>query len=291
MRNILLFLLVILNTCVYAQIELVKDINTNGVAGSSDPAESSSFLNAGNWSYFEAVNEEGRGLWKTDGTPGGTTLVKVMDNILLENSHLVLLADYMGKLLFSANDLLLGNELWISDGTGAGTFLLKDTNPGLPSGDPEGISIMDSALYFFAYGAVSGKELYRSDGTTAGTVLLKDINPGFGSSWYANSNVVINNHQLYFGANDNVHGVELWRSDGTAAGTQLVKDLAAGSSSSNPIGLDTVNSLVIFEATDTSSHLYVSDGSDTGTFLLQPLNRPLNFILTITTFTSGQKIV
>ena len=42
-----------------------------------------------------------------------------------------------GTLFFSANDGTNGNELWKSDGTAAGTVLVKDINPGGNASDPE----------------------------------------------------------------------------------------------------------------------------------------------------------
>ena len=35
-----------------------------------------------------------------------------------------------GRFVFSATDGINGNELWVTDGTSAGTTIVKDINPG-----------------------------------------------------------------------------------------------------------------------------------------------------------------
>ncbi|MFP2913773.1 hypothetical protein ACLESD_54090, partial [Pyxidicoccus sp. 3LFB2] len=68
-------------------------------------------------------------------------------------------------------------ELWKSDGTEAGTVRVKDIVPGPSSSSPQGLVVMNGALYFNAWDATTGSELWRSDGTEAGTVRVKDIYP------------------------------------------------------------------------------------------------------------------
>lgn len=126
---------------------------------------------------------------------------------------------------FTSADHRAGIELWRSDGTTAGTALVKDINPG-PDGSTsyshEMLNIQGT-LFFVADDGSSGYELWKSDGTEAGTTLVKDIQPGPGGSYPQNlANVA---GTLFFVADDGVHGGELWKSDGTEAGTTLVKDI------------------------------------------------------------------
>ena len=70
-----------------------------------------------------------------------------------------------------------------SDGTEAGTVLVKDINPGNDSSlFPAYLTAVGGTLFFTADDGVHGQELWKSDGTQAGTVLVKDINPGHGSA-------------------------------------------------------------------------------------------------------------
>jgi ELWxxDGT repeat protein len=139
-----------------------------------------------------------------------------------------------------------GQELWKSDGTAAGTVLVKDIRPGSGGSYPRYLTAAGNTLFFRANDGVNGYELWKSDGTAAGTVLVKDIRPGSSSSNLRNLTAVGNT--LYFTADDGVNGEELWKSDGTAAGTVLVKDIRPGSGGSNPQNLRVVGSTLYFTA-------------------------------------------
>ncbi len=131
------------------------------------------------------------------------------------------LTDVGGTLFFTANDGTNGYELWKSDGTQAGTVLVKDIWPGsLPSSpwsSRSDLTNVNGTLFFVAADGVHGSELWKSDGTEAGTVLVKDIWPGSDpSSCYSGPSSLTNvNGTLFFIANDGTHGYELWKSDGT----------------------------------------------------------------------------
>ena len=75
---------------------------------------------------------------------------------------------------------MAGNELWKSDGTAAGTVLVKDIVTTSyyygSSSYPSGLTAVGGTLFFTAVTRDTGTELWKSDGTAAGTVLVKDIN-------------------------------------------------------------------------------------------------------------------
>jgi ELWxxDGT repeat protein len=254
-----------------AGTQLVKDLLPSG---SSNPEQ---LTVIGNTLFFTAatVTGERRDLWKSDGTAAGTVLVKDFGSGTpfqngIQDGHPLVVAN--GKLYFAVMELLdLGRELWTSDGTTAGTVLLKDINPGFLSGAPQWITNVGGTLFFAAAEGATGTELWKSDGTTAGTVLVKDIRTGSGSS--APALLVAHGGLLYFSANDGVSGAELWRSDGTAAGTFAVKDIQPGADGSKPEELISAGGALYFRASTAAngSELWKSDGTAAGTALVRDI--------------------
>ena len=217
-------------------------------------------------------------LWKTDGTVSGTSLVK---NGSVTAAYLA--PPYFAKL----NNLLIfvyhnsgGNELWKSDGTTAGTVGIKDINPGGADGmaDPNGFdpyfTEMNGNIYFLAKTASNGVEIWKTDGTNAGTSLVKDINPGssdaFRFDWgnYSQPLKLINGN-LYFSADDGVNGVEPWISDGTETGTIPLANIDS-IGSSYPAEFTLSDSSVVFRARNSAIgyELWKTDGTSLGTNLL-----------------------
>ena len=84
------------------------------------------------------------------------------------------LTNVNGTLFFAATDGgSTRQELWKSDGTLAGTILVKDIWPGFGSSSPQFLTNVNGTLFFSAHDSVSGFEPWKSDGTAAGTTLVK----------------------------------------------------------------------------------------------------------------------
>jgi len=182
-----------------------------------------------------------------------------------------------GVLYFTAYTPGAGVELWRSDGTDSGTFLLKDIRPGSDSSSPKHLTVIGGTLYFQANNGTNGVELWKSNGTADGTMMVKDISPG--SSGSSPTDLVDFGGVLFFRATDGANGVELWRSDGTADGTQLVKDINPGSGSSSSGSNRVYTRLVaaggtLFFAADDGvygSELWKSDGTGPGTMMVKEI--------------------
>lgn len=184
------------------------------------------------------------------------------------------LTAFNGMLFFTANDVLHGFELWKSDGTSAGTVMVKDICPGTCSSNPQHLTIFNGSLFFTANDGVHGVELWKSDGTPAGTVL---VNPGPNGSYP--SDLTVFGGMLFFDACDSTNGCELWRSNGTASGTALVKDICPGTCNSIPdqltpsTGLTAGSNFLFFAASDGTNgrELWKTDGTASGTVLVKDI--------------------
>jgi len=271
---------------------LVRDIKPGSYGDLSYRSSAPQQLTNVDGVLFFVANDglAGNELWKSDGTTDGTKLVKDVkpgrDSWGAFTSLPASLLNVGGQLYFTADDGIAGRELWKSDGSEAGTVLVKDLNPGPDDGYIRTPIAVRDALFFIGrntpynielwktdgteagtvqltfdtpswptnMSAVGDRlffslgELWISDGTAAGTTQLRDIRPGESDS--VPSRAVDVHGIAYFTANDGIHGFELWRSDGTEFGTRLVRDVNAGPSNSSLKSLVNVNGRLYFSATD-----------------------------------------
>ena len=211
----------------------------------------------GNTLFFTAVQDRyvEAELWTSDGTVAGTArLVETTGNLRVRGG----LFDFNGLIVFgggpSTNEVGqpdADTELWRSDGTSAGTYRIKDINPGPGDSFPSDFAVLNNLLYFSAGDTAKGTQLWRSDGSEAGTIRVTDLNPGNTRS------LVAFNGALYFAAdNGGGLGYTLWRSDGTAGGTaQLIapttgQALKADSRNYGQVPFRVVNNSLFFAADD-----------------------------------------
>lgn len=206
-------------------------------------------------------------VWRSDGTVAGTELV--VDLYTLEDLQgMTVRPDYLkewnGSVFFTAADDTRGVELWRTDGTLAGTSMVKDINPGSGSSRPLQLTVSGGSLYFRADDGVHGTELWKTDGTEAGTLMVRDIYPGSTTSYPWD--LVDVGGTLFFTARNSGTNEELWKSDGTEAGTVLVKDIRPGSTSSYPDELTNIDGTLYLEANGGNGYeLWKSNGTAAGT--------------------------
>jgi ELWxxDGT repeat protein len=105
---------------------------------------------------------EGHELWRSDGTLGGTRLVRDI-NPGPDGSRIGPLTATPHGLFFAADDGAHGPELWRSDGTAAGTLLVGDLEPGPVGSFPSVPAVAGTHLVFGATETRSGREPWRLD--------------------------------------------------------------------------------------------------------------------------------
>jgi ELWxxDGT repeat protein len=145
------------------------------IAYRPNPGYSAQLLRAiGKTLYFLYTSSTGGNeLWKTDGSPEGTTKVTAVPSAFGIQSTIA----YAGELFFSVDDGIHGRELWRSDGTEAGTRMVKDIAVGSGAAlddDPE-FRILQSKLYFHASTDDAGMQLYVYDASTAAPPVIGPV--------------------------------------------------------------------------------------------------------------------
>ena len=191
-------------------------------------------------------------LWKSDGTPNGTILLKsLVQNQITRGANL--LTPTNNSLFFKAGGWGW-TQLWKSDGTANGTFNVKNGLNYIP------YMISGGNMLFFLHCATNGNlELWRSDGTENGTFSQMVVGNQCG---YSIENFCIVGNYLYFGFSNGSVG-QLWRTDGSPP--TLVKNFIVTSSA--PTKLTNVNGTVYF-LVDYNS-LWKSDGTESGTIIVK----------------------
>lgn len=190
------------------------------------------------------------------------------------------------KAFFAASDETSGEELWVTDGTVAGTKMVKDINPGSGSSDINWLTRFNDKVVFAANNGENGMELWISDGTENGTYMVKDIHD-FDSS-DPRGFVQVNETQFVFGAKDfdsenySERGPQwwLWVSDGTEEGTHMIYDCDTKFPGQDNASLLTpycrVGRKVFFKADNkegtVGEELWVTDGTAEGTKFIKDIN-------------------
>lgn len=213
--------------------------------------------------FFYGNTTTGFELYISDGTPTNTpTLLKDIRPGPNSSAPIYFTKIANNKVVFRADDGTNGRELWVTNGTTAGTNLVKDINPN-GNASISGLTSFNGKAYF-----QSGNDIWETDGTEAGTKIFLNLRLNDNSEypfhvykdamyftaydatfnkvdlWKTDGTVTgstilasnLNyadvfkgtNNLLFFAAEDDAHGYELWRTDGTVIGTYLTRDIVAG---------------------------------------------------------------
>ena len=135
---------------------LVRDI----AAGAPGSAPQDLTASGGRLFFTADDGINGRELWVSTGNSTGTVMLTDFRNGADRTVSLGIrdLRDVDGVLCFSADDGVNGRELWISDGTAAGTRMINDLSGPLAASNPAHFTAFNGQLLYTAADAASGNE-------------------------------------------------------------------------------------------------------------------------------------
>lgn len=199
-------------------------IDLKAGTGNSNPM---AFCKLGNEIFFTAtaVGLE-RKLWKTDGTAGGTVQIPVAEPFFILDFAVGIVNN---KMIFYAHNTVDGYEPYVSDGTAAGTFMLKDISAGagnswIAQSQNAHLKFNNRHCYFIANNGTANA-LWRTDGTAAGTIQLTTNAQNAYSNVSGGSYTDTDSTGLWmieYNTSGSGNNEKLYRSNGTVAGTYLV---------------------------------------------------------------------
>jgi ELWxxDGT repeat protein len=228
------------------------------------------FAGANNITYLglDAVQTGGRNirgrdvyLYRTDGTPTGTVLLKqwTTNELTAGLRQLQPLNSQINVFQIWYGATASKQGVWKTDGTVKGTVVIKSM---LISGNES--VLYNGAYYFTGNDGTSGMELWKTTGTSAGTTLVSNLNAGSASS--SPIYFTLCGNKIYFAATTAANGAELFCHDPSTGATTIVRDIVSGTGSSSPMWLTEMGGKLYFSATTESNgrELYVYDpGSST----------------------------
>ncbi len=209
----------------------LENMNTNyglyalGAAGTTFTKISSGVDNIGSEevavlggkAYFDSATGANSATepWSTDGTPGGTSVLKEVRPGVEGSGPRDFLAT-TERVYFTADDGTHGRELWSTTGTEAGTALVYEHHPlSTGTGFQDDAQVNGDTLYYLPDDPGTGGEVWRTKGTAATTSVVSDITPGPGGS----GQMQLFPFRTGFGL---LRGSDVYASDGTAPGTALL---------------------------------------------------------------------
>ena len=238
-------------------------IETIGLTGSHSSANQVVASAGANLFFTTLQSTPGGGLGTlalTDGSIGGAvTLVTVQEeSVFLER----FLTPVGNRVVWRAAEAGFGSELWVSDGTQAGTGMVE-LMPGASSSNPTDFTVVGNEVYFVASHPTLGREIYRTDGTSGGTVVVTDTDTfGPNELWDAGG-------QLFF-RDSGPLGAELWTTTGAFGSEFLFADFAPGSASGFPTNVVNFGAGILCQAENGASgkELFYSEGTPATTFVV-----------------------
>ena len=167
------------------------------------------------------------------------------------------------KLYFEADDITnAGRELWVTDGTLAGTMRVVDSAPGNDlygaplDGAPKLLGSIGNDLIFTTTNSNQDRELWVSNATQMTAQEVLNINTATGDANARRFQQV--GDKIYFTANDGVNGDAIWEADTTNGTVRMVADVS-------PSSTDTILGMTVVPALAPGGELILFYNNSRGT--------------------------
>jgi ELWxxDGT repeat protein len=219
----------------------------------------------------------GTELWRSDGTPEGTVLVKDIW-AGAEHGGPGKFGEFDNKVWFTVFSPEGAFNLWSTDGSESGTQQFTNLAVSYTAATP--IAVVNNLLLFSKLWnpTSGGEELWSTDGTVTGTVsLLPDISE---SARFTSGLFCVAGDLIYFFTRMGDtwdSGTRIWRSDGTPEGTYFLADFKPGQtwavlSSSDIVAFN--NELYFYIYGTDGKQVWKTDGTNAGTKLVTDISLP-----------------
>ncbi len=208
-------------------------------------------------------------LWRSDGTREGTFLLDPAMDVAVpygeqsddfQEDPVAVVALMKEAAYFTGCEGEEDCGLWRTDGTVAGTELLKTIGGGFLDGYPRELTVAGDRLFFIA-----GQRLWTSDGTPEGTTMARDLGSGYPRPHL----LTALGRQVLFLAQAAAPGTgeELWASDGTSAGTRALTSFEVAAPFQQTWFLKVLDDKAYFVADDAThgAELWATNGTSAGT--------------------------
>ena len=123
------------------------------------------------------------------------------------------------KVVLNGMDAHFTNQLWVTDGSSAGTHELTNITYYYNSLNPTNITAFDNSAVFKGQNGSGVYGLWVTDGTQTGTHELQNI-PNAASSGISPGDITAYGHRALFDGIDASGNNEIWITDGTATNTK-----------------------------------------------------------------------
>jgi len=237
--------------------------------------------------FFTAITRKsGRELWTSKGTSATTFILKeivagegsgIISSNASSDNYTASSMVFNNRLIINAYSDSCGVEPWISDGTIAGTTMLKDINDDYRFGDQEVSNLMVAGDYLFmgAADSTNGAELWRTNGTISGTSLAHNISIAYLPTGF--EEFVEYKNKLFVTASSLIEGNELYTSNGNpGAANSFYVTPSNIFNSSSPRDYAVKEPYLYYIGYDSlinSDNVFRTDGTRAGT---APLNKGLS---------------